>query len=84
MKSIREPLGTLSISHPLTVTVKEALAMIGIGRTSFYELVAGGEITTVKIGRRRLVHVDSLRRLAAEGSVVAPRYVRPEQIDLDL
>ncbi len=84
MKSIREPAGTHSISHPLTVTVKEALAMIGIGRTSFYELVAGGEITTVKIGRRRLVHAESLRRLAAEGYVVAPRYVRPEQIDFNL
>lgn len=76
MKSIREPVGTLSTPHPLTVTVKEALAIIGIGRTSFYELVAGGEITTVKIGRRRLVHVESLRRLAAEGYAVAPRYCR--------
>lgn len=84
MKSIREPAGTHSMPPPLTVTVKEALAMIGIGRTSFYELVAGGAITTVMIGRRRLVHVESLRRLAAEGYVVAPRYVRPEQIDLDL
>ncbi|MEG8040582.1 helix-turn-helix domain-containing protein [Sphingomonas sp. LR60] len=64
--------------------MKEALAMIGIGRTSFYELVADGEITTVKIGRRRLVNVESLRRLAAEGYVVAPRYVHPEQISLDI
>ncbi|MDR6787652.1 excisionase family DNA binding protein [Sphingomonas sp. BE138] len=84
MKSITVPAGASTTRPPLTVTVKEALAMIGIGRTSFYELIAGGEITTVKIGRRRLVHVESLRRLAAEGYVVAPRYIRPEQIDLDL
>lgn len=84
MKDIREPAGVLTIRHPLTVTVKVALVMIGIGRTRFYELVAAGQITTVKIGRRRLVHVDSLQRLAAEGYVVAPPYIRPEQIDLNL
>lgn len=71
-------------SAALTVTVNDALLMIGVGRTRFYELVAVGQITTIKIGRRRLVHVESLRRLAAEGYVVAPRYIRPEQIDLDL
>jgi len=68
----------------LTVTVNDALGMLGIGRTRFYELVAAGEITTVKIGRRRLVHVGSLRRLATEGYSVARPYVRPEQINLDL
>lgn len=84
MKDIREPAGTLTPRHPLTVTVKVALAMISIGRTRFYELVAAGQITTVKIGRRRLVHVGSLQRLVTEGYVVAPPYIRPEQIDLDL
>ncbi len=84
MKSISAPAGALTIRHPLTVTVKVALAMIGIGRTRFYELVGAGQITTVKIGRRRLVHMESLQRLAAEGYVVAPPYIRPEQIDLDL
>ncbi|MCT8002413.1 helix-turn-helix domain-containing protein [Sphingomonas sanguinis] len=84
MKDIREPAGAITTRHPLTVTVKVALAMIGIGRTRFYELVAAGQITTVKIGRRRLVHVESLQRLAAEGYVAAPPYMRPEQIDLDL
>ncbi|WP_428968822.1 hypothetical protein ACQR50_14275 [Sphingomonas sp. Xoc002] len=84
MKDIREPSDALIKRHPLTVTVKVALAMIGIGRTRFYELVAVGQITTVKIGRRRLVHVESLQRLAAEGYAVTPPYIRPEQIDLDL
>lgn len=58
--------------------------MIGIGHSSFYELVADEQITTVKIGRRRLVHVEALRRLAAEDYVVAPRYVRPKRIAFDL
>jgi len=65
----------------LTVTVDEALAMIGIGRTRFYELVADGTISTVKLGRRRLVHVDSLRLLVAPTILPAP-YVPPSQLDL--
>lgn len=84
MKIACEPARTPTVRDPLTVSVNDALCMVGIGRTRFYELVAAGEITTVKIGRRRLVHVESLRRLAAEGYVVAPRYVRPEQINLDI
>lgn len=58
-------LGVTKARDPLTVTVKDALAMIGIGRTSFYELVAAGQITTVKIGRRRLVHLASLKILVS-------------------
>ena len=50
---------------PLTVTVKDALAMIGIGRTKFYAMVASGQITTITIGRRRLVHMASLKLLAS-------------------
>ncbi|WP_076717973.1 helix-turn-helix domain-containing protein [Sphingomonas sp. gentR] len=84
MKDTLGPIGALTRMLPLTVTVREALTLIGIGRTRFYELVAAGQITTVKIGRRRLVHLESLQRLAAEGYVVAPPYIRPEQIDLDL
>ena len=51
----------------LTVTVNDALAMLGIGRTRLYELINAGEIHTIKLGRRRLVQVASLQRLASEG-----------------
>lgn len=67
---------------PLTISVNDALAMLGIGRTRFYELVAAGEIQTIKIGRRRLVQVASLQRLASEGYEPPTRYVKPEQIDM--
>ncbi|WP_082468112.1 MULTISPECIES: helix-turn-helix domain-containing protein [unclassified Sphingomonas] len=65
---------------PLTISVNDALAMLGIGRTRFYELVAAGEIATIKLGRRRLVQVASLQRLASEGYDPPPRYVKPEQL----
>ena len=49
----------------LTVSVGEALRLVGIGRTRFYELVASGQVTTVKLGRRRLVHLASLKVLVS-------------------
>jgi len=49
----------------LTVSVGEALRLVGIGRTRFYELVASGQVTTVKLGRRRLVHMASLKLLVS-------------------
>lgn len=71
----------LSAREPLTVTVKDALAIIGIGRTSFYELVAAGQITTVKIGRRRLVHMASLKILVSGMPSPAPPSI-PVQLPL--
>lgn len=72
---------TLSTREPLTVTVKDALAIIGIGRTSFYQLVAAGQITTVKIGRRRLVHMASLKILVG-GLPSPPPPLIPVQLPL--
>ncbi|WP_082443133.1 MULTISPECIES: helix-turn-helix domain-containing protein [unclassified Sphingomonas] len=75
--------GTRSVA-PLTISVNDALAMLGIGRTRFYELVAAGEIQTIKLGRRRLVQVASLQRLASEGYEPPPRYVKPEQLIMNM
>jgi len=43
-----------------TCTVKEACKAAGVGRTKFYELINGGELRTISVGRRRLVQVPSL------------------------
>jgi len=45
---------------PLSVTVPTALALIGIGRTAFYKLVADKKIKTIKVGTRTLVLYSSL------------------------
>jgi excisionase family DNA binding protein len=51
--------------------ISDAAVNLGIGRTKLFELIAGGEIQTVTIGRRRLIPRDSLlefvERLRAEG-----------------
>ena len=39
----------------LLVSVEEAATLLGIGRTTAYELVMRGHIQSVTVGRRRLV-----------------------------
>jgi excisionase family DNA binding protein len=43
-----------------TCTVKEACAAVGLGKTKLHELIGGGAVQSVKVGRRRLVNVRSL------------------------
>jgi excisionase family DNA binding protein len=40
--------------------VRTARRRLGVGLTKFYELIARGEIRTVKIGSRRLVSADAI------------------------
>ncbi|WP_103347993.1 helix-turn-helix domain-containing protein [Amycolatopsis sp. CA-128772] len=53
-------------------TMEEAAEQLRIGRTNAYRLVRTGELESVQIGRRRLVHVDAIKdyaaRLVAEAS----------------
>ena len=49
----------------LLISIPEALARIGIGRSRLYEILAEDSIRSVKLGRRRLIDVSSLRAWAA-------------------
>src|SRR4051812_43085162 len=46
----------------LLLTVVEAAAMLGVGRTKAYELIAGGELQVVHIGRAARVPLAAVRR----------------------
>jgi excisionase family DNA binding protein len=46
-----------------TCTIAEACDAVGLGRTKLYELIGGGHLDTITIGRRRLVHIPSLLKL---------------------
>jgi excisionase family DNA binding protein len=48
------------IVDPITMSVKDACAFIGIGKTSFWRYVKDGSIEVVRLGRRTLVRTDSL------------------------
>ncbi len=45
----------------LVVPITTAATMLGIGRSTLYGLLGADEIETIKVGRRRLVVMASLR-----------------------
>jgi excisionase family DNA binding protein len=57
---------------PLLVTVVEAAAILGVGRTTLYQLISRGELRPVHIGRSLRVPVAEL-----EHFVEALRASRP-------
>jgi excisionase family DNA binding protein len=50
----------------LTVRIPTAIAMLGLSRSKFYDLMDGGEIATIKVGRARLVILQSLHDYVAK------------------
>lgn len=55
----------------LVLDIPESAALLRCGRTTLYELIAGGEITGIKIGRRRLITYESLAAYVARQASVA-------------
>ena len=49
--------------EPICVRVNDAARMIGVGRTKLYELIATGEVETVKIGKATRITTASLHEL---------------------
>jgi excisionase family DNA binding protein len=53
--------------EPFCLSINDTAQALGIGRTKIYELINVGRLETVKIGRRTLVRIDSIRAIAGEG-----------------
>lgn len=51
--------------RPLSVTIRRACEITGLGTTTLYQLIKQGRVETYKIGRRTLVKYASLESLAA-------------------
>ncbi|MFA7585194.1 MAG: helix-turn-helix domain-containing protein [Novosphingobium sp.] len=60
-------------SEPICVRVNEAARMIGVGRTKLYELIAAGEVKTVKLGKATRITTASLQELVRRRSGQAAR-----------
>src|SRR3954452_14158837 len=61
----------------LLLTVVEAATMLGVGRTKAYELIAGGELQVVHIGRAARVPLVAVHRYV-DALVSQPlRTIRP-------
>lgn len=52
--------------EPMLVTVEEAAGMLRIGRTKVYELIATGQLRSIRIGAARRVPVGALEALVAD------------------
>ena len=55
-------LNSLRQAKPLAVRIREACRLTGIGRSKLYELIAVGEIETIKVGASTLIPISSLER----------------------
>jgi len=47
----------------ISAPISEFCALSGLGRTKVYEMLDSGELTSIKIGKRRLILIDSFRKL---------------------
>lgn len=66
--------------RPLLVDVKQAARLLGIGRTTLYELINEGAITPVRIGRCVRFPVSDLEQFVADGCVVRPSTEQPSTV----
>jgi excisionase family DNA binding protein len=50
---------------PLAVPVQDAARLIGCGRSKIYELIKAKELPLIKLGRRSLISVETLKTFIA-------------------
>ena len=63
--SDQKPATTAHVS-PLFHQIPDACRLLGVGRSSIYELIASGKLASVAIGRRRLIAASEIERFAAD------------------
>jgi excisionase family DNA binding protein len=51
---------------PEVVDIPTACQFLGLGRSKVYRMIGTGELPTVKLGTRRLVRLETMRRMLAE------------------
>ena len=47
----------------IATSINDAAKALSLGRTSIYALIREGRLETIKLGRRTLIKVESVRRL---------------------
>ena len=47
----------------IAISISEAASILGVGRTSIYNLIREGRLEVFKLGRRTLIKTASIRRL---------------------
>jgi excisionase family DNA binding protein len=54
------------VVQPMLLDIGEVAKKLGLGQTKTWELVATGQIFSVRVGKRRLVPVESVEKFVAE------------------
>jgi excisionase family DNA binding protein len=54
---------------PMLTSVNVACGALNVGRTHLYALINSGRLDTVKLGRRTLIKVSSIKVLIGESDV---------------
>lgn len=57
----------------LLLNVDEGAALMGLGRSKVYELILGGELRSLTVGRRRLIPRGEIERFIRERTTSAVR-----------
>lgn len=52
-----------TMPEAITVSVSQAVAMTGLSQATLYRMMERDELVTVKLGGRRLVNVQSLKKI---------------------
>ena len=50
---------------PRLLSIPQTCRLIGVGRSSLYQMMASGQVRSVKIGRRRLVPREAIDEFVA-------------------
>lgn len=51
--------------EPLALSINDTATALGLGRTSIYAMISDGRLEAFRLGRRRLVRMESIKRLVA-------------------
>jgi excisionase family DNA binding protein len=51
--------------EPLALSISDTAKALSLGRTSIYAMIADGRLDALKLGRRTLIRMESVRRLVA-------------------
>jgi len=54
--------------EPLLLSVKQTTAALSVGNTTVYALIKSGELETIKVGTKRLIKYESIKRVAERGA----------------
>lgn len=57
--------------HRLAVRVEEAAEMLGLGRSTVFELLKDGSLASIKVGKRRLIPIQEIT--AFIGRLASPK-----------